>query len=153
MGIGVRPRFTTGPGSGDIESPLSSRGHELDGPAHRLLERNDRSVHDQVWTPELPTELDGAGRSTARTTECDDQRRVAVLDVPVGALVVSAARKLGERITKRNHAVFGAPAGRAPSATADADAQRRIESGAIDPRLTAGNYLERPLRCADAPSG
>ena len=153
IGVGVRPRLTAGTRSRDIESPQTSGGDELHRPAHRLLQRNVRSIDDQVWPPALPAALDGAGRSTARTAECNDERRIAILDVPVCALVVSPARELAERVIKRNHAVFGTPPGGAPSATAHTDAERCIESGAIDAGLTAGNYLERPLRCAHAPSG
>jgi hypothetical protein len=99
-----------------------------------------------MWTPELPAEFDRAGRAAARAAECHHERSIAVLDVLVRALVVSATRELAERITERDHAVFGTPPGRAPSATGNPNTQRRIESGAIDPGLTAGDYPARPLR-------
>jgi len=153
IGIGVSPRRTARPGSSDVESPQTSFGHELNRAAQRFIEGDAGSVHDQVWTSELLAEIARTGCSTARATECNDERRIAVRDVPVRALVVSAARELPQGITERNHAIFGTPPGRAPTATGHAARQRRIESRAIDSRLTAGNYLERPLRCTDAPSG
>jgi hypothetical protein len=138
----MRARLTARSWACDIQPLYSLTRHEMPCLAHGFLERNDRSIDDEVRASQPLTELDRARRAPARLTEGDDQCPVAILDVLLRALNISCAAERGERITCGDDSVFRRAAGGTPAAARHAEFQCRIERAAINARLTAGNHAE-----------
>jgi hypothetical protein len=70
-------------------------------------------------TVQLVGELRGALRAAVQlVVQGEDERRVAVADVPLGALQVVRQRGLAQQVVRRDRAVLGAAALGAPAAVA-----------------------------------
>src|SRR4051812_43843280 len=90
------------------------------------------------WFPKSLGEFKSQSR-TARDG-CFDAKHngaVAVVDIPFGALRIMNRRRLPQRVSSRNNAVFGSPLPRAPAAVGNPICDGKIECSPIGPRLPA----------------
>ena len=93
---------------------------------------------DHAPRPSGPRRLgDGEPGAAGRPVAQQDEGGVGIADVPGGALGVGRERRLGQGIVLVDRAVLGAPAARAPAAAGEAEGQRDIERGAVNPALAA----------------
>src|SRR5207248_1182713 len=81
----------------------------------------------------------GESGAAIRFADRQDERAIAVADVPLGALRITLPGSLLQRIALRNGAVLRPTALRTPAAAVEAAFQRHIEGGPIHPCLPAGD--------------
>jgi len=107
---------------------------------HRHRVRIVVEVDDEVRLTEAlrerARERGAAGEGAAR----DNQRRVGVTDIRLGARRVARGAVLAERVARRHDAVLRAPSAWAPAAVCDAGADRGVERTAIHARLPAADH-------------
>ena len=96
-------------------------------------------LDDEERLAVLEGEARGEGRAAVEPAAVDDQRRVRIAHVPLGALHIAARGGFREAVAAPDATVFGDAPARAPAAARDAERPRSVERGTVDPRLPAGD--------------
>lgn len=137
--VAVRSRIRAGSRPGDVQygnaSIQDEGGKQVDCPF-----RFDPIAIDQQTGPHrLDTKPPGRSGTALHLAEMDDHRGVGFDDVLQRTSPIAPLRQFHQRVTGRNFAVFGPSTRRTPAAGGKLQLQCRIECGAIDSGLSAGD--------------
>jgi hypothetical protein len=135
LAVNARPPALARPGHVERADPVAREPRPEPRRLDAAFERHD----EHRLAVALARKPHGEQRSAFERAADEHQRAVGVAHVPGGALRVACRGRLAQAVARRNRAVLGTPAARAPAAGRKAERTRDIQRGAVHAALAAGN--------------
>ena len=134
---------------GQSPGRFRNRGRQAYRRSRHLVARQVKTVLAQPLgdLKRQPGAADGLAR------DAEDDRRIAVANVPLGSLRIPACGRFPKLVSCCDRAVFGEPSTRTPALVGNAMFDREIQRRAIGTRLSARNNCDRSPVHQEVPLG